>query len=188
SIANAPHDDDFIELHIRHVDGGVFTDWVFEQMKEKAILRIEAPLGSFTLDGDSERPMIFIGGGTGLAPLKGQIEHALHAGIDRPMALYWGVRAARDLYLPDLPVKWAKQHDNFDYVPVLSEPDEDWTGRTGWVHEAVLADIEDIDQYDIYMAGPPPMIEAARDAFIARGLDPTHLFYDSFEYAAASED
>ncbi len=183
SIANAPHDDDFIELHIRHVDGGVFTDWVFEQMQEKAILRIEAPLGSFTLDESSARPMLFIGGGTGFAPLKGQIEHAAHSGLNKAIKLYWGVRAQRDLYLPDLPKQWAENDPQFDYVPVLSEPDTDWDGRSGWVHDAVLEDIPDVAAYDVYMAGPPPMINAARKAFLERGLPAEQLFYDSFEYA-----
>jgi len=183
SIANAPHDDEFVELHIRHVDGGEFTDWVFSRLHEKAILRIEAPLGTFTLNEESERPMMFIGGGTGFAPLKGQIEHAFEVEIDRPKKLYWGVRAERDLYLPDLPAQWANERDDFDYAPVLSEPDADWSGRSGWVHEAVLADHPDLAKYDIYMAGPPPMIKAARDAFREVGVSDEQMFYDSFEYA-----
>jgi CDP-4-dehydro-6-deoxyglucose reductase len=187
SIANAPHDDQFIELHIRHVDGGKFTDWVFSQMQEKAILRINAPLGSFTLDEDSQRPMLFVGGGTGLAPLKGQIEHAFYEGVSRPMQLYWGVRSRRDLYLPDLPRQWEAEHANFRFAPVLSEPDPDWDGRRGWVHEAVLADHPDLSGFDVYMAGPPPMIIAARDAFRAAGLADEHMFSDSFEYAAKKE-
>ena len=184
SIANAPHDEDFIELHIRHVDGGVFTDWAFTQMKEKTILRIEAPLGSFTLDEDSDRPMLFIAGGTGFAPIKSQIEHAFHAGLSRPMELYWGVRAQPDLYLPDLPHQWEQAHDNFRFVPVLSEPAEGWEGRKGWVHEAVLEDHDNLADYDIYMAGPPVMVKAARDAFLARGVPEEQMHYDSFEYAA----
>ncbi len=185
SIANPPHEDDLIELHIRHVDGGVFTDWAFTQMKEETILRIEAPLGTFTLDEDSDRPMLFIAGGTGFAPIKSQIEHAFHAGIDRPMLFYWGVRSQKDLYLPDLPKQWEKEHDNFRFVPVLSEPDEGWQGRTGWVHEAVLEDLGDeLPKYDIYMAGPPPMVSAAREALLARGVPESQLHYDSFEYAA----
>ena len=185
SIANAPHDDDFIELHIRHVDGGVFTDWAFTQMKEKTILRIEAPLGTFTLDEESDRPMLFIAGGTGFAPIKSQIEHAFHAGIERPMELYWGVRSQKDLYLPDLPRQWEKEHKNFRFVPVLSEPDAGWEGRTGWVHEAVVEDHgDDLTNYDIYMAGPPPMIAAARDAFREKGVKEEQMHYDSFEYAA----
>jgi CDP-4-dehydro-6-deoxyglucose reductase len=183
SIANAPHDDEFIELHIRHVDGGEFTDWVFSQMKERTILRIQAPLGTFTLDEGSTRPMIFMGGGTGFAPLKGQIEQAFEAGIDRPMALYWGVRAERDLYMPELPERWADEHPNFSFVPVLSEPDAGWQGRSGWVHEAVLEDIPDLSGHDLYMAGPPPMVDAAREAFSAAGMPDAQMHYDSFDYA-----
>lgn len=183
SIANAPHDDEFIELHIRHVDGGAFTDWAFTQMKEKTILRIEAPLGTFTLHEDSDRPMLFVAGGTGFAPIKAQIEHAFYEGIERPMSLYWGVRSKRDLYLPDLPEQWAREHANFSYTPVLSEPDADWQGRSGWVHEAVVADHPDMSGFDVYMAGPPPMIIAAREAFQKAGLDPQHMYYDSFDYA-----
>lgn len=183
SIANPPHDDEFIELHIRHVDGGKFTDWVFNQMKERTILRIQAPLGSFVLDENSSRPMIFMGGGTGFAPLKGQIEQAFEAGVTRQMHLYWGVRGERDLYLRELPERWAREHADFHYVPVLSEPDPDWQGRRGWVHEAVLADLGDLSGFDLYMAGPPPMISAARDAFRAAGMPDTQMHYDSFEYA-----
>jgi CDP-4-dehydro-6-deoxyglucose reductase len=186
SIANAPHDDEYIELHIRHVDGGSFTDWVFSQMRERTILRIQGPLGTFTLDEESDRPMVFMGGGTGFAPLKGQIEHALKTGITRPMHLYWGVRSKRDLYLPGLPERWAREHPDFSYVPVLSEPDSDWTGRTGWVHQAVLEDIAALSAHDLYMAGPPAMITAARSSFLAAGMPEGQMHYDSFEYAEDS--
>ena len=184
SIANAPHEDEFIELHIRHVDGGVFTDWAFTRMQEKTILRIEAPLGGFVLDESSERPMLFIAGGTGYAPVRSQIKHAFHAGIERPMKLYWGVRDIPDLYLPDEPEQWQTEHSHFSFVPVLSEPSEQWQGRTGWVHEAVLADHDNLPDYDIYMAGPPVMVKAARDALLAAGVPEAQLHYDSFEYAA----
>ncbi len=188
SIANAPENDELIELHIRHVDGGKFTDWVFGQMQDKTILRIEAPHGSFVLDEDSPRPWLFIGGGTGFAPLKSQIEHSFDKGSTRPMSLYWGVRSKRDLYLPDLPQQWAAEHAGFQYVLVLSEPDPDWQGRKGFVHEAVLQDIPNPADYDIYMAGPPIMVKSARDAFLAKGLPEAQLHYDSFEYAAPKED
>ncbi len=185
SIANPPHEDELIELHIRHVDGGVFTDWAFTQMRDGTILRIEAPLGTFTLDEESQRPLLFIAGGTGFAPIKSQIEHAFHAGIRRPMRLYWGVRGEKDLYLPDPPRQWEKEHDNFRFVPVLSEPEPGWEGRKGWVHEAVLEDLcAALPDYDVYMAGPPPMVSAAREALIERGVPEAQLHYDSFEYAA----
>lgn len=188
SIANAPHDDEFIELHIRHVDGGQFTDWVFTQMKERTILRIQAPLGTFVLDEESERPMIFMGGGTGFAPLKGQIEHAFRSAMKQPMYLYWGVRSERDLYLRELPEKWAREHDNFRFVPVLSEPDDGWQGRSGWVHDAVVADFPDLSGYDLYMAGPPPMVMAGRAAFQAAGMPDEHMHFDSFDYAEDTRD
>ena len=184
SIANAPHDDEFIELHIRHVSGGEFTEQVFSTIREKAILRIQAPLGTFVLREQSQRPIILMGGGTGFAPLKGMIEHAFFVGIERPVWLYWGVRSRRDLYLPELPQQWAADHHNFRFVPVLSEPDADWEGRRGFVHEAVLGDHPDIGRFDVYMAGPPVMVEAGRSAFVAAGLTMDHMFSDAFEYAA----
>ncbi len=186
SIANAPHDDELIELHVRHIPGGEFTDYVFDSMQEKTILRIQAPLGTFILREDSQRPMIFMGGGTGFAPIKGILEHTFHIGVERPMHLYWGVRTRRDLYLPDLPEQWAREHANLTYVPVLSEPDPDWTGRTGFVHEAVIADHPDLGGFDVYMSGPPVMVNAGRAAFGTRGLTMDHMFSDAFEYAADS--
>lgn len=183
SIANAPHDDALIELHVRHVPGGEFTAYVFDQMPEKSILRIQGPLGTFVLREDSTRPILMMGGGTGFAPLKGMIEHAIHIGIERPITLYWGVRARRDLYLTELIDGWLESLPNFGFVPVLSEPDPDWTGRTGYVHEAVLQDHPDPSGFDLYMSGPPVMVEAARVAFEARGLTREHMFSDAFEYA-----
>jgi CDP-4-dehydro-6-deoxyglucose reductase len=183
SIANAPHDDALLELHVRHVPGGDFTGFVFGKLKEKAILRIRAPLGRFVLREDSPRPILFVAGGTGLAPIKGMIEHALHVGVTRPMDLYWGVRARRDLYLPDLPAAWMRVHPGFRFVPVLSEPDPDWAGRTGFVHAAVVADHPRLDAFEVYMAGPPPMIAAARAAFGQAGLPADRLYSDAFEYA-----
>jgi CDP-4-dehydro-6-deoxyglucose reductase len=186
SIANAPHDDEFIELHIRHVAGGTFTDMLFNGMQEKTILRIEAPLGSYFLREDSQRPVILMGGGTGFAPLKGIIEHAFKIGIKRPMHLFWGVRSREDLYLPTLPEEWAKTYANFSYTPVLSEPDSDWQGEKGWVHESVLAHYPDLSGHEVYMSGPPPMINAGKEAFLSNGLNGEALYSDSFEYGAAA--
>ena len=159
---------------------------LFSGMKEKTILRIEAPLGSYFLREDSDRPVILMGGGTGFAPIKGIIEHALQIGIDRPIHLYWGVRSRDDLYLPDLPEDWADNYPNVSYTPVLSEPDADWEGEKGWVHEQVVADYPDLSGHDVYMSGPPPMIDAGKQAFIERGLPGENLFSDSFEYGAAA--
>ncbi|MCP5409557.1 MAG: CDP-6-deoxy-delta-3,4-glucoseen reductase [Chromatiaceae bacterium] len=183
SIANPPHDDAAIELHIRHVPGGEFTDFVFNQMQEGDSQQIEAPLGGFYLREDSMRPIIMMAGGTGFAPLKGIIEHTFHIGSKRPIHLFWGARASRDLYLYDLPAKWAAEHDNFQFTPVLSEAEPDWSGRTGWVHEAVLEDYPDMSMFELYMSGPPVMVFAGKHAFTAAGLPPDHMYSDVFEWA-----
>ena len=184
SIANAPHNDEFIELHVRLVEGGEFTGHVFETMQEKDILRIEGPFGSFALQEESDRPMIFVAGGTGFGPIKGIIEHAIQEGVTRPMFLYWGARAKADLYLNDLPEAW-QQQDNFSYVPVLSEPKEagNWQGRTGLVHEAVLQDFASLASYEVYASGPPAMIEAVRQGVALKGLAGKYFYFDSFEFA-----
>lgn len=189
SIANAPHDDDFIELHIRYVEGGLFTDQVFHHMEEKAMLRIRGPLGTFFLREDTEQPAILIGGGTGFAPLKGILEHAFEIGLKRPLHLFWGVRAKRDLYMDALPRQWEAEHANFSYTPVLSEPSEDdaWDGETGFVTDAVLRQYPDLSGHEVYMSGPPVMVEAGFNLFSKNGLDGTRFFSDVFEYAAMIE-
>ena len=189
SIANPPHDDALIELHVRRVPGGAFTTQLFDEFKGREILRIEGPLGSFYLREDSDKPMIFVAGGTGFAPIKAMIEHAIHRGVDRPMVLYWGARRVRDLYLPDPPGRWQREH-GVSFVPVLSEPgpDDRWPGRTGLVHQAVLDDFRDLSGYQVYACGAPPMIEAARRDFTTlRGLPPSEFYADSFTYAAEAE-
>ena len=189
SIANAPHDDDFIELHIRIVSGGYFSAQVFNQMQEKAMLRIKGPLGTFFLREDSERPAILIGGGTGFAPLKGMLEHAFYTSVNKPLHLFRGVRAKRDLYLNELPEQWLQSHDNFHYTAVLSEPvaGDDWQGETGFVTDGVVKQYPDLSAYDVYMSGPPVMVEAGHRLFLKHGLDESRFFSDAFEYAALSD-
>lgn len=186
SIANPPHDDALLELHVRRVPGGRFSDEVFERLEERSILRIQGPLGTFVLRENSARPILMVAGGTGFAPLKAMLEHAFQRGLKRSIRLYWGVRARRDFYLPELPARWAETHPNFSWVPVLSRPDADWRGRTGWVHRAVLEDHPSLADHDCYLSGPPPMVEAGRAAFEAAGASLEHLFSDAFEYAADS--
>jgi CDP-4-dehydro-6-deoxyglucose reductase, E3 len=193
SLANPPRlneipGDEFLEIHERHVPGGLFTDHVFNKMQERDLLRFRGPLGTFFLREESERPIIFIAGGTGFAPIKGIIEHAFAKGIKRPMHLYWGVRAKRDLYRHELAESWAQSHPQLRYTPVLSEPaaEDAWQGRTGFVHEAAAADYPDVSGHEVYTCGPPVMIEAIKRTFFARGLTPEQLFYDSFEFAHAT--
>lgn len=189
SIANAPHDDRFIELHIRNVSGGYFSAQVFNQMREKAMLRVTGPLGTFFLREDSDRPAILIGGGTGFAPIKGILEHAFHSGVQKPLHLFWGVRAKRDLYLEELPARWLQDHPNFSYTPVLSEPmpEDNWSGATGYVSDTVIREYPDLAGHDVYMGGPPVMVEAGHKLFMQHGLDESRFFSDAFEYAALSE-
>jgi len=189
SIANAPHDDDFIELHIRIVSGGFFSEQVLNQMQEKAMLRIRGPLGTFFLRDDSKRPAILIGGGTGFAPLKGMLEHAFYSAVGKPLHLFWGVRARRDLYLDTLPQQWLKSHENFRYTAVLSEPvaADGWQGETGFVTDSVLRHYPDLSAYDVYMSGPPVMVETGHRQFLRHGLDEQRFFSDAFEYAALSD-
>jgi CDP-4-dehydro-6-deoxyglucose reductase len=183
SLANAPHDDQYLQLHVRKTPGGTFSRYVFEEMRERAILRFEGPLGTFYLREDSDKPFIFVAGGTGFAPIKAQIEHLFHHGDDRPMVLYWGARAQKDLYLHDLPQQWARDHPNFTYIPVLSDavPEDNWPGRTGLVHQAVLDDFADLSGYEVYACGAPAMTDIAKQTFVEqRGLPEDEFYCDAF--------
>ena len=184
SLANPPHDDQLLVLHIRHVDGGEFTDYVFNQLEEKTILRIEGPLGGFYLREDSHRPMIFMAGGTGFAPIKSLMEHCIAEKTNRPIHFYWGVRAKRDLYGQELANQWARQHAHITYTPVLSEPakSDAWQGRTGYVHQAIVDDFPDLNAYDVYACGPPAMVAAGKQAFLSHGLSEAQFFADPFEF------
>ena len=183
SIASAPSEQDFLELHVKYVDGGGFTGHVFDAMQPGEILRMEGPLGMFFVRLGSPRPILMMGGGTGFAPLKAMIEDLLHAGDARPVRLYWGVRTENDLYASELIDEFASRHPDFRFVPVLSEPGADWTGRTGFVHEALIADHSDLSPWEIYMSGPPAMVHTARKAILSSGGTEDHLHYDSFDFA-----
>jgi CDP-4-dehydro-6-deoxyglucose reductase len=184
SLANPPHEDQRLELHIRYYEGGLFSEYAFKDLKDKALLRIEGPLGQFTLQ-ESERPIIMIAGGTGFAPVKSLVEHSLQINDIRPIHIYWGARAETDLYFDSVVKQWMIEHEHIKYSPVLSEVDKlkDWNGKTGFVHEAVLQDHADLSGYDIYACGPPPMVNAVVESFPAQGLKRDRLFSDSFEFA-----
>jgi CDP-4-dehydro-6-deoxyglucose reductase len=185
SMANAPHDDALLQLHLRNY-GGPFSDYVFNRMKEKDILRFEGPLGTFFLREDSDKPAILLASGTGFAPIKSIVEHALHQGLRRPLRLYWGGRVRADLYLNALAEAWQRDH-GLTYVPVLSEPraEDGWAGRTGFVHRAVMQDVPDLSGHQVYACGAPVMVEAARRDFTARcGLPEGEFYSDAFTPAA----
>jgi len=186
SMANAPHNlgsPPAIELHLRHMPGGKFTDHVFSAMKERDILRMEGPFGSFFLREDSDKPIVLLPSGPGFAPIKPLVGHMQHHGIRRDAVLYWGCRRLADLYQHDWCTVMAAEMPNLRYVPVLSEPTagDAWTGRTGLVHEAVMADWPDLSGHQVYACGAPVMVDAARRDFVARcGLPEEEFYADSF--------
>jgi len=191
SIANAPDQEGPLELHIRHLPGGLFTDFVFgaitPALKEKDILRFEGPLGSFFLREDSKKPIIFLAAGTGFAPIKSIIEQMQSKKIHRPIELYWGGRRPSDLYLNDLCKTWEKDIPNFKYIPVISDslPEDAWHGRTGFVHQAVIDDHPNLKDFQVYACGAPVMVNAARNDFSAQcHLPEEEFFADSFTSAA----
>lgn len=187
SMANAPRENNLVDLHIRHMPGGIFTDHVFgagaTQMKVREILRVEGPLGSFFLREDSTKPIVFLASGTGFAPIKAVLERMIEENIARPAVLYWGARRPRDLYMQELVQEWTKKLPHFSYVPVISDalPEDNWTGRTGFVHRAVLEDIPDLSGHQVYACGAPIMVETARKDFtLDHGLPDEEFFADAF--------
>ena len=186
SMANAPErlgEPPIVELHLRHMPGGKFTDHVFTAMKERDILRVEGPFGSFFLREDDDAPIVLLASGTGFAPIKAIIEHMRATGVARPTVLYWGCRSKADLYLHDWASEAAATLPQLRYVPVLSEPrpEDHWQGRTGFVHQAVMADLPDLSGHVVYACGAPVMVESAQRDFVAHcGLPEESFYADSF--------
>ncbi len=183
SIASPPHDARPLELHVRRVTGGEWTEPLFVDPVCNTLLAIEGPFGNFIYRGDTRAPMLLVGGGTGLAPLKSIVRHVIDNALCRDLTLYWGVRGERDLYAHAELEALADRAANLCYCPVLSEPGPDWRGRRGWVHEAVLRELGSLAGYDIYASGPPEMIGAIRREFPRCGADAERLFCDTFDYA-----
>ncbi|MDH3320497.1 MAG: CDP-6-deoxy-delta-3,4-glucoseen reductase [Betaproteobacteria bacterium] len=188
SFATAPQASERIELHIRRIPGGRYSGHVFERLRAGDKLRFEGPLGAFFLREDSDKPIIFVAGSTGFAPVKSMLEYAFSRGMRRRMLLYWGTKNLKDMYLAELPRQWQREHDNFSFVPVLSEPmpEDGWQGRTGLVHEAILADFPSLAGHQVYACGSTAMVEAAHPAFRARGLAQDDCFADAFRPAPRS--
>ncbi|HEX4647778.1 MAG TPA: 2Fe-2S iron-sulfur cluster-binding protein, partial [Steroidobacteraceae bacterium] len=192
SIASPPHDSELIELHVRRVSGGGFTERLFAResggaasaISPGSLLRIEGPIGQFTYR-EGAGPALMVAGGTGFAPLKSMLRHVLETGIRRDIHLYWGARRAQDVYEEQQVLEWARHHPQLTFSAVLSEASahEGAHQRLGLVHEAVLADHTDLARFEVYAAGPPAMIEAMRASFPRHGLPAERLYFDSFDYA-----
>lgn len=187
SMANAPQADNQIELHIRHMLGGAFTDHVFgvsePAMKERGILRTEGPMGSFFLREDHNRPLVFLASGTGFAPIKALVEHMQAKNIQREIRFYWGGRRPKDIYMMELAQQWAQTIPNFTFIPVVSDalPEDNWQGRTGFVHHAVMKDMPDLSAWEVYACGAPIMVESAQKDFVEKcHLDAAVFFADAF--------
>ena len=187
SMANPPHDAAALELHIRHLPGGLFTDHVFgagaTQMKEREILRVEGPFGSFFLREDSDLPIVMLASGTGFAPIKAIVEHMAHQNIQRSVTLYWGGRRPADLYMSELAQHWANTLPNFKFIPVVSDalPEDGWIGRTGFVHRAVMQDFPSLMGHQVYACGAPIVVESARREFVTQCALPDEAFFaDAF--------
>lgn len=189
SLANPPHRADCLELHIRYQDGGVFSEYAFNHLKERDILRFKGPLGSFFVREDSDKPMILLASGTGFAPIQAIVEHLAHTGSQRAMTLYWGARNLKELYAHETALAWARDLADFRYIPVLSDQpdDEAWDGRRGLVHEAVLADFADLSGFEVYACGAPVMVEAAYRDFTGLRALPTDAFYSDAFYTPADK-
>jgi CDP-4-dehydro-6-deoxyglucose reductase, E3 len=191
SMGCAPHLAEQVELHVRHMPGGKFTDSLFgvstPALKERDILRFEGPLGTFFLREDSTKPVVLLASGTGFAPIKAVLEHAFFKDIKRPMTLYWGGRRPQDLYMHQLCLQWAAEHAEFTYVPVISDAlaEDAWTGRSGFVHKAVMADFPDLSGHQVYACGAPIVIDSAQKDFIEKCALPSEDFFaDSFVTSA----
>lgn len=183
SMANAPHENDGVQLHIRHMPGGGFTSGILPGLVKGDVLQVELPHGDFYLREDSDRPLLFIAGGTGFAPVKSIIDHIIKRNIDRPVTLFWGAREPTGLYAPEVVQKWLKQRPSLRYEPVISDPVDAgvWTGRRGLVHQAVLDCFDSVEHFDVYACGAPAMVQAVRTALEdQRGLPQTQFFSDSF--------
>lgn len=186
SLANAPEEDEHLELHVRHYPGGAFSDQLFGALAERSLLRIRGPYGSFQLREEGTAPVLLAAGGTGFAPIKSILEHARARGLRRRFHLYRGARRPAGLYLDERVRQWLEEGLVRAYAPVVSEPakEDGWRGRTGLLHQAVAADFPDLSGWEIYACGPPPMIEALRGEALARGLEPGRFHCDAFELAA----
>jgi CDP-4-dehydro-6-deoxyglucose reductase len=185
SLAHAPGTSDELELHVGYVEGGLFTSRVFNEMKERELLRFNGPLGSFFVRGEIQEPIILVAGGTGYAPIQAMIEQWIADNDTREVHFYMGVRSRRELYMHQKCLDWEKEHSRFHYIPVLSEPtpEDAWDGATGWIQDQILKDFDKLEGYQLYTAGPPVMVHALKKTLVKAGLRPHRMFYDSFEHA-----
>jgi CDP-4-dehydro-6-deoxyglucose reductase len=171
-----------LEFHVRRVPDGRFSHHRMNAVQAGDTLALDLPLGGFCHHPEDYRPMLLVGTGTGLAPLKSILESLAGSEDCPPLALYWGVRTEADLYLHDEISAWSAGFEDFQYVPVLSGAADDWAGRRGRVQQAVAEDFPDLSEHAIYLCGSPAMVNEARRAFLALNASIDHLYCDSFSF------
>lgn len=178
SIANAQSSLEGLELHIRLIADGQFSQVLIRDCNENQLMRIEGPKGTFFVR-EATNPIIFLAGGTGFAPVKAMMENLLHNKVNREIYIYWGM-AHSDGFYTKIADDWAREYSHISYVSVVSADDKCWQGRRGFVHQVVLDDFSDLSKYHVYACGSPLMISSAKDAFISRGLNSEHFYADIF--------
>lgn len=182
SMANPPHESDMLQLHVRHVPGGQFTQ-IVQQLKAGDVLRVELPFGSFELREESVAPMLCVVGGTGFAPVKSLLDDIVKKGIKRPITLIWGGRNRGGLYLMAAVERWKKMLPEFTFVPAVEDPGDAQAlgGFHGRVDEAVRAHCTALADSEVYCCGAPAMVASVKKVCVdERGLDPRHFFSDVF--------
>ncbi|MCG9683904.1 FAD-binding oxidoreductase [Vibrio sp. Isolate23] len=177
SIANAMVDSQELELHIRKVPKGKMSDLLFNDLKANQLMRIEGPKGTFFVRA-SNRPIVFLATGTGIAPVKAMVEQLIHDNDKRDVAIYWGMRTPDEIY-DEAFIKLLKGNKHIRFIPVLSRSPE-WGGRVGYVQNAVIEDIANLEPYDVYACGSLSMIEAAKALFSDHNLPLKHFHSDAF--------
>ena len=181
SIASNPAEKNVIELIIRLVPGGICTTYCFEHLKEGDDVRLNGPYGDFRLSG-TQAPMVFIAGGSGMAPIKCILHHMQNVASQRKAVYYFGANSPDELFLADLMQQFEAELADYRYVPVVARPPEggDWEGETGLVTEAVRRGLENAAEHEAYLCGSPGMIDAAVKVLIGLGVEESNIFYDKF--------
>ena len=177
-----------IELHVRRRPGGRFSDITLANLQPGDRLWLEGPFGQVDWR-EGRGPVILMGTGTGVAPLKALLEHGLARDGARAIHLYWGARVPTDHYLGAYLEQLARRHARFRFTPLLSRADAGWMGRRGYVQDAVAEDFADLHDAQLYACGSPDMIHAARERLSRLpGFHEDRFQADAFEPAATLTD
>lgn len=178
SIANAPLGAHKYELHIRHSLDNPYNQRLFAHIKEHGSVTIRLPYGTCNINVlDKDRPILFIAGGTGFAPVKAMIEQLLANTDNRSFELIWGARSRSDLYLDEQVIQWQKHVSHFKYCSLLSDESQQTLASC-----ALKRHPNDLNDWQIVLSGPFDMVYKTRDVLVNNGVSPTYLFSDAFSF------